>query len=318
MRYITCFGIIFILISCRSGTNLDGKLTSNNKSIVNKEDNGIALHFMGLSGSKYIYTITNETETELEANGKTVTNQHKSEVAITYTIQKDSGGNYVLQLHYDKIHLYSKTGDQELEMDASNAAASINPTEKMLGVLKEAKIAATISPAGKVVTISGYKELGEKILAGLGPDVNARTIAQNQWEKVIGDGMVKKSIERLFNILPDSAVQVGDTWKKNTKEAGEINMTVASTFKLKDMEDGIASIESEGEMTSDKDETQVMGYAVTSDLQGDQQGEYEVETKTGMVVKNNTISKLKGTLQMMGKEIPVTMKTTLKMSGRKI
>jgi len=327
MKYYVLAGLIFMGISCQSGnahrekdrakSNGAGKVEGDSSSDGN-EGSIAASHFTPPPSASYQYTITNESETEVEANGKTVTNKHKSDVAITYNIQKDSAGNYLLGLHYDKIHLYAKSGENESELDAASAANSMNPVEKMLGVLKDAKIVATVSSSGKVIAINGYKELGEKILGSFKADATSYNMAKSQWEKVIGEGMVKKSIEQMFSILPDSDVQVGDTWKKSTKQAGEFNMTATSTFKLKDLEDGIASIESEGELKSDKGETQVMGYAVTSNLQGDQQGEYEVETKTGMVLKNKTTSKLKGSMQLMGKDIPVTVKTTLTMNGRKV
>ena len=222
-----------------------------------------------------------------------------------------------MKMHYDKIHLYSKTGDKETEFDAANPAATLDPTEKMLGFLKEASISATVSPTGKVVEINGYKELGDKILSGF-KDETSRSMAATQWEKVIGDGMIKKSIEQLFTVLPEAAKNVGDTWTKNTKQKGEIDMNVTSSFKLKDIEDGVATIESEGELTSEKGQSNMMGYSVTSDMKGDQESEYQVETNTGIVLKNNTSSTLKGSLQMMGKEIPVTIKTRLAMNGKKV
>lgn len=322
-KLIILSGFLFAVIAFQSSTSAGKKAgkvnggaaagsNATSESSLNKVSISLA------SGASYRYTISNESATELEANGKTVNTLHKSAIGITYDVQQDSAGNYVLRFHYDKIHLYTKTGDNETELDAANAAATLDPTEKMLGLLKEANITATISPSGNVIAISGYKELGEKILTGINADATSRSMAKTQWEKVIGDGMVKKSIEQLFSVLPDGAMRIGDTWQKKARQKGEIDMNVTSTFTLKDIEDGIASIESEGEMTSDKGEAHVMGYLVASDLQGDQQGEYEVETNTGMVLKNTTTSKLKGTLQVMGKEIPVTIKTTLTMLGKKI
>jgi hypothetical protein len=316
------FGVILLVFSCNTSPNSKKVQKDQNAKATDEVTDGAGntfkAHLAPTSGSKYVYTISNQSATELEANGKTVNTLHKSDVGITYDVQQDSAGNFVLRLHYDKIHLYTKSGDNETELDASNAAATLDPTEKMLGLLKEANITATVSPTGSVMAISGYKELGEKILSGMHADATSRNMAKTQWEKVIGDGMVKKSIEQLFSVLPDGAMRIGDTWQKKIQQKGEIDMNVASTFTLKDIEDGIAHIESEGEMTSNKGEANVMGYLVTSDLQGDQQGEYEVETQTGMVLKNNTTSKLKGTMQMMGKEIPVTMKTTITMNGKKV
>jgi hypothetical protein len=316
-------GSTLLALSCGTASKKDKKANlqegSNQQQIVidSNDDGSYRSKINFTPGSRYAYTITNESQTKLEVNGKKVDVLHKSDVGITYDIQKDSAGNYVIKLHYDKIHLYNKTGDKETDLDAANSAATFDPTEKMLGVLKEANILATVTSTGKVVAISGYKELGEKILSGF-KDETSRSMAEAQWEKVIGEGMVKKSIEQLFTVLPESAKNVGDTWTKNTKQKGEIDMNVTSNFKLKDIEDGIATIESEGELTSEKGETSMMGYSVTSNMQGDQEGEYQVETNTGMVLKNNTTSTLKGSLQMMGKEIPVSIKITLTMNGKKV
>jgi len=311
LRNTTFFLFASTLLALSCGTNSNKDKKASNDGITFKPK----VNF--IPGSRYAYSITNESETGLELNGKKVNVQHKSNVGITYNIKKDSAGNYLLQLHYDNIHLYSKQGDKETELDAANAAATLDPTEKMLGILKDANISATVTSTGNVVSISGYKELGEKILGGF-TDASSRNMAKSQCEKVIGEGMVKKSIEQLFSMLPESAKNIGDTWTKNTKQKGEIDMTVSSTYKLKGIEEGIATIESEGEMTSDKTETSLMGYPVTSDLKGDQEGEYQVETNTGMVLKNKTSSALKGNLQMMGREIPVTIKTTLTMNGKKM
>ena len=58
-----------------------------------------------------------------------------------------------------------------------------------------------------------------------------------------------------------------------------------------------------------------MGYAVTGNLQGKRIGEYEVDAKTGMLLKNKVTAKVKGSFQMMGQEIPVTIKMEVKMAG---
>jgi hypothetical protein len=186
-----------------------------------------------------------------------------------------------------------------------------------LGQLRNAKISATINSTGKVLAINGYKELGEKILASFS-DENSRNMARAQWEKVVGEGMVKKNIEQLFSVLPDSTKRVGDVWERNTMQNGEIGVNVSSKFTLKEIKGGIATIESEGEMKTEKEETIVMGYSISNDLKGSQQGLLEVETTTGMVLKNNTTSELKGTMQVMGKVVPVTIKTTFIMKGKRM
>jgi hypothetical protein len=248
------------------------------------EDNTFKFHLNPTPGSQYYYTISNESNLELEVNDKKMYNQSKSNVGVIYDVKKDSAGNFLLNIRYDKIHLYTKTGDNESDMDADNSKATFNPVEKMLGILKTANIVATINPTGKIVSISGYKELGEQMMAGLNTaDITTKNMAQNEWDKVVGEGLVKKNINELFNIFPDSAIKIGDTWKMHSQEKGQIALNVSSDYKLKDINDGVAEVESKGEMTSDKGEVNMMGTSVKGDLQGKQDGEYEIDTKTGML-----------------------------------
>ncbi|HEX6426428.1 MAG TPA: DUF6263 family protein [Niastella sp.] len=317
------YGVLILGLACNtpSGHNKTQKDKSQREGSTetDSKDGALSLHLNLQPGSKYYYIINNEYEIALEAGGKNISNKNKSDVDLTYDIQKDSAGNYLLQMHYEKIHLYTKSGDKESEMDADNASATFDPVEKMLGILKTTSITAVISPAGKIMGITGYKELGEKIIAGLNiTDVQAKNMAREKWDKVIGEGLIKKNIDQAFHLFPDSAIQVGDTWKVQSQQKGDIPLNETSNYKLKDINDGIAYIESEGQLASDKTANNVMGYEVTGNLQGNQTGEYEVDAETGMLLKNKVTAKVEGSFQTMGREIPVIIKTIVKMAGKKI
>jgi Family of unknown function (DUF6263) len=190
----------------------------------------------------------------------------------------------------------------------------------MLGTLKEAIITAIVSPSGEIKSVTGYKEIGEKIIAGFAEnDIQGRTMAQNQWDQVIGEGLIKKNMDQLFKIFPDSAVHLGDTWKLSSREEGELKMNVSSSFTLKAINSDIAIIQSKGQISSDNTASNLMGYGeVSTDLKGEQEGEFEMETKTGMLLSCKIKASIKGTIQVMGRDIPVTISTTVKMTGKKI
>ena|SRR6266536_6201834 len=86
-------------------------------------------------GSKYYYSISNETGTKLELNGKKAENINHSTVGFIYETIKDTVERFVLKITYDSFHIVSKNGDAVTEMDAANAANSFHPVEKMLGSL---------------------------------------------------------------------------------------------------------------------------------------------------------------------------------------
>lgn len=305
-----------VVISCQTSYRKD--IGGNDTVYSDTGNNALKLHFNPRTNTSYYYNINNESEIEVEVEGKDVINLNKSTVGVNYAVDKDSAGNFLLNLHYDKIHLYSKNGDKETEIDAGNAASTNDPMEKMLGALKNASVTAIISPAGEVKTVQGYKELGDKIMAGINaPDVSSRIAMQQKLDRVIGEGLIKKNIEQLFKLFPDSTLQIGDTWTIQSKQKGEIDFNVATTYTLKDIDDGIAIIESEGEMSNDKGAANIMDQAVTGDLRGSQHGKFEVDAQTGMMLKNSIKANVKGTLQIMGRDIPVTINNTVNVESKR-
>jgi hypothetical protein len=293
-------------------------LPGSDKRYNENENTVYRLHLNPPKDSKYYFIVSNESKLQMETDDKKVDNISRTTTGLNYSIQRDSIGNLLLQMTYDTIHIYSKTGEKEQEMDASNASLSINPVEKMLGVLKTAQINATISSKGEVTEIKGYKELGAQLINGFAQeDIYGRQAAQSQWDQLIGKGLIKKNLDQLFTIFPDSAIRIGDKWKIESKQEGEFGLNVKTFYRLKDIQDGVAVIESEGELVSDESPVNLAGYSVTANLKGSLDGEYRIETKTGMLLNSNIITHLKGIVQSNGKELPVTIENNLKVSGEK-
>jgi Family of unknown function (DUF6263) len=316
MKKYCIFFILVYFLSCKTQPGSDRDYDKFDPAKTYK------LQLNPAAGSAYYYDIANESETELEVDDKKTGSLTKTDVGITYKVNKDTVGNFLLTIVYDKVHLYSKNGDIETEADAANATGSLNPVERMLGFLKSANINATISPSGEIKNISGYKEMGDKIIAGFAPDdISGKAMAQSQWEKRIGNGLVKNNIEQLFKIFPDSVVHIKDSWKLTYRQEEEISLVIKSTYTLKAINSDIAVIGVEGTITSDQATTNVIGIGVggvTTDLKGEQEGEFEMETKTGMLISCKIKAKVKGTIQVMGREVPVEINTSVKMNGHKL
>ena len=306
-------GLLFLAVSCKLQPD-------SNRNYDDYDENKVyKLQLNPAPGSVYQYEVYNETEIDIDAETKEVHTANKSEVELNYAVGKDSADNFVFKTTYDKIKLYTKNGDTETEADANNATVSIDPVEKMLGILKSARIAATVNSRGEMIGVSGYKELEDKLMAGFPEDDQySRSMAKAQWEKVVGEGVVKNTLDQLFKIFPDSAIHIRDTWKLSSKQGGELPMNVKNIYTLKAINNDIAIIASEGIVTSDVKSNIVMGYnGVTANLKGEQKGEFEIETKTGMLINSRVTASVEGNLQVMGKEIPIAIKTSIKMSGRK-
>jgi len=188
----------------------------------------------------------------------------------------------------------------------------------MLGALKSANIVATVSSAGEVKSVSGYQEIANQILSRVDASVTDKAKAQMQWKQMVEQRLVKKNMDQLFKIFPDSAVHIGDKWKLFAHENEEIGFVVKNFYTLKAINDGVANIESVGQIESDSLASSVMGYEVSSDLKGESDGIYGMDIKTGMLVNCVITTKMEGTLQMAGRDIPIKMETKIKIEGLKL
>ena len=315
MARIYCVSFLFFCI-----LSMSCKIQSNSDQIYSGSDREVyRLRLQPSDGSKYHYDITNITEMNIEAEGKEINNRNKSHVGVNYDISKDSLGDFMFTATYDKIQIHSKNGEQETTLDASNAAATVNPSEKMLGILKDATVVAVVSPNGEQKEIRGFDSMVAKLLESFDPnDVHAKEAAKAQWEKMVTKGLVKNNMDQLFQLFPDSAVRVGDKWKLTTKQEGEVNLSVTTTYKLEQIEDGVAVIESESDIENDQGAATSSSFQPTASLKGRQEGHYEMDVNTGMLKHSKITATLKGTIQTMGKEIPITAKTNVVLDGRKV
>lgn len=304
------FSIALLISACKLQSHY-----SDNHS----KDKAYHLHLNPKPGSSYYYDIENNSEIKISLDNNDVENINKSKVGINYSIAKDSLSDFLLSIAYDKIHVYSKNGDKENDADAENARFSLNPTERMLGILKNASLTAVVAPNGEVKDIRGYKELSSQLMAGLDTsDANVKQVAQAQLDKIIGSQMVQKNLDQLFKIFPDSAIHIGDKWKINAVQNGDFNLNVKSTFHLDDINDEIAFVKSESEIEGDHTPLAMMGYGVVPDLKGTQKANYEIEAKTGMLLNSSIESEVKGSLQMQGRGIPITINVKVTIKGKKI
>lgn len=290
----------------------------SNRHYADGDDNRVyRIRLNPAPGSTYYYEVNSESDMKLKANGTDVEKLTRSTVAADYKISKDSARNFLCTVTYDKIHIYTKKDDVETELDAANGPNSLDPVEKMLGFLKATPITATVSPSGELRSVAGYQQLTALILTGFhNNDANARLQLEQQCEKIIGEGIVNKSISQLFSFFPDSTVHIGDRWKLSSTDKGEFNLCSKGNYILKEIDDGVALIRSEAEMHSDSIPANLMGYNVSTNLSGTQHGQFEIQTSTGMLIGSEMSMEIHGTIQMSGMEVPVSIEANVKVKGQ--
>ena len=305
---------LLILISCKSPQDTD----SGSENL--DPDKLYLLKLAPLNGSSYQYAIQNESRVVVETEEKEVENINKADIKVTYKVKADSNGNYQFSAFYDKLKFTSEKNGEETEVDAANSSFSVNPLEKMLGMLKDSVISITVSPTGDIVSMKGYREIGEKMIAKLSVNDEAgKKAVLELWDQYIGEGLIKKNLGQLFKLFPDSSVKLGDEWKLTEREEGNLKYNLNGYYKLKAVSQDLAIIGSEGKIsaTGTNQTLAEMGGSI-SKLTGEQSAEYEIETKTGMVLACRVKASLEGLVVVMNKEVPIKAVVTVNVTGKKV
>lgn len=306
--FVTCF-----LFSCNntpkhySSNSID---STNNNGVVATEDKKYQYILHPAAGKKYYYIISTQTSTKIEVADKEITSGNRSQIGIVYELVKDSGGNMQIKLTYNKIHIVLQKNEEEEQVIDSDVAENEQTTvEKLLSTIKGSVITLTVNTKGDIISSSGSAAISDKIMASMvTEEPKMKQLVQQLVSKLTGDGFIQDNLKEGFKILPDTGVYIGDSWKKKVTQSAEINVEAASTYTLASVNNNIATIEVEGQIISGKNAPlNIMGQQVTTNLSGEQTGRFKTDITTGMLQFGKTNTSIKGTIQVQGREVPVTI-----------
>ena len=302
---------LFLILSCKNNSRQGDRSAKYNLQL-NLHDT-----------ARYYYTITNSTTTSATRNDKEIETTNRSEIGMLYEMTKDSTGNYLLKLTYDKllITLQNQGGIQII--DAAKGADSPDPVEKVLSNIRGSSLLITMQPNGKILQVAGSKEIADKILASISTqEALVRQAIEKQISRLVGDQFVQNSVAITAQLLPDSALYIGDSWSRTTEQISDITFRADTEYTLAAVADSIAEIEMksgiEDIVMGANSGLGAAGYMVTTDLKGKQTGTMKMDVASGMIVAGVTNTTIEGTIQVAGNEVPLTIRMKKEVAAKKI
>ncbi len=276
-----------------------------------------ALHLQ--AGQKFYIGCSNQTNTQLSTNTKEINNTNSIFVGLVYEVLKDSSTNFAIRITYDSLHSYIKNNDDEMEMDAANAANSINPVEKLLGVIKGKPIMLWLSNKGEVVSITGLKEISDLIIAASGGETEeSKKKLQTQLSGMLGENFVKDNIALKPGQLPDTAIYEGDSWTRSSNEANALGLKMQTKYTLNKIENDIAAIQAQSNLHVNDTTINFMGFDASVNVKGNGDNKFTINTITGMLTTDVETITIEGKVKILGKEVPVKIKTKKEISVKKL
>jgi Family of unknown function (DUF6263) len=267
-------------------------------------------------GSIYQYELANETDLKVTGFKNNIDQHAKLDMTVHYAISKE-GNEFLLEMSFDKIHVYTRAGKIVTDVDAAHAPAVSDPFGHVLAALKANPIYARVRLTDFTVTFGGAMEV-------IGPVVDRyytesdREQARKQWGEWVEQEMVWQNLDLLTRTYPDSARQIGDRWRLPWTNRQDINFNVDNQFRLESINAGIATIRSAGPISNSRTATWLLGDELTGDLSGKEIGVWYVNVATGMPIAVELTIHVEGKGIVGGREVLIDWRQTTKMKGKRL
>ena len=250
------------------------------------------------AGQKFVVENKLNTTSSSEMMGQTM--DTKADVTSTYKIEvkslQDKNINFINTFTGMKMNM--KVMDNEVSFDSDKP-------EDMNGEI--GKNFKDILNQPKEVVMD---KAGNVILADTKDSAVSENTAQNPaiaaMKQMGGDPAAQGyGATMTFQAIP-SKVKIGSTWTDSTVIGG---VTKITHYTVKQLNGNEGTLTLNGTIAGEV-KTEMQGMEIQTKTTGDFTGEEIVDVKTGIIKQNNTSTNAKGTISVMGQEIPTSSKIT--------
>lgn len=240
----------------------------------------VQLKFNLYADSAYQYTIKNQVniEQEIDSENTTSINQNLT-LTATYKVNAIQQQQTNVSVTYDRIALNIGNQLMSLDYDSQNDDGTISMYEELRKLIDKS-YRINVAPTGKILS-------SEPVIKG-------------NTDNAVGidDSSLRKIMIHTLYLYPKHNVAVGDIWQHSyTTSVAFANLNVKSNFRLESIRDEVATIEMQSRLTSENTPQQKNAQV---SLNGIQNGTYEIDVNTGLVISGRIKQELSGDMNITG------------------
>jgi len=190
-----------------------------------------------------------------------------------------------------------------IDSDAPEQSSDKNSGE-VLKSLTEVTMDIQMTKQGKIVSIIGADKLEEKI----------NTLTNEQFKQMFSQQFSEKailaSLENLSSYFPNKPIAVNDSWDvAKTINTNGIELIHQMKLRLNQVKSNLATIECTGTIATPEGGgvLSVQGMEAQVSVNGEQTGTFQVDLKTGWIIRSESMQKMTQQIEIMGQSIPQEM-----------
>ncbi|MGZ3922461.1 MAG: DUF6263 family protein [Flavisolibacter sp.] len=232
----------------------------------------VLLKFNLQKGKTYNYIMT------LDVSQKKGEQLRSTEMGWNYDLKviDIKTGQTTLEATYKRIDMTMNMGkDQKMEFSSEKKVEAMDFMQmpsKMFGIIKGKSFTMQVNEKGEVVGVSGIDKIGETVVNEMGLPEEMKPMARQTFQRQFNDDAVKQLFSQTFNVVPDKAVKIGDSWKASS-DLTSIKQTVATVYKVKNIRDNRVYLTGDSKINSTDGKN-----AAT------QKSQLMIDSKTGLMI----------------------------------
>lgn len=260
--------------------------------------NKIDLHLNLSAGDTYSYTTDYNQHIVQEIMGSSIEIRQQMTTDYRYQVESNDGDEIKIKATYERLQIQFEAPQGNFVFDSDNPQTDDKFTK--LSNMIDKPFYIYMNSKGKVTKVENYNQ----IIEGMELDANVKGL--------LTDSALMNSVE--MNIYAPHPVSMGDSWNKIRSYAlGNLQLKSNLTYTLEGMSEDFAWLNVSGQISAiGTDEAYEMEFS------GTQSGTLETDINTGMISSGDINMEIDAVIKSQGFEVPMKMRTNIRMSGTKL
>ncbi|WP_316806032.1 DUF6263 family protein [Pedobacter agri] len=265
-------------------------------------------------GKKYNFAMASDQIINQEISGQKINLTQTIGTDYTFDIRNGSDLDKDIDVVYNRIFMKSSAMGNTMAMDSDDAdTTKKNPFRGIKG----ASFRMVMAPDGSIKSLTGIDAMLTRMASKMSKDSAVMISIKASLAKQFNAESMKQTMESSLKVYPEKPVKIGDSWTVDTKMQMTMPIETITKYTLKDVKNGIAYLNISGTLTS-KGDFETMGNKMQTDLTGTNNGDAELDLKSGLILKSHLRMEMNGTMTAMGQKINFELQGINKIVGKEL
>lgn len=222
--------------------------------------------------------------------------------ADAYKVSRTAANTTTLLKEPKKLKMNFTFGSQQINLDSENPRDLEGPFGQPVKEIMNQKPEFTIDETGTVIAVKKTEKVkkeeqqpGAGVMGMMMPGMD------------LASALPQVGNASFFKVLPNREIGIDDTWTDSLSNEGNTNITI---YKVKEITDKEVIVDFTGEGTT-KSEKEAMGMNVNINASHHASGSIVLDKATGIIKQKTTVNTTESTMNLGGREITSTIKSTL-------